>query len=105
MRNTQLIRWTRIISRLLDGRPKRLEDFRDIQGDLHKKTLLRDLEGLCSVPELQVVAYEYDHQTWYRMDARLTPTKKDQRPKPCNKCLKMRNPDAVSYTHLRAHET
>lgn len=66
-RHTQLIRWTRIICRMMDKKPHRLEDFADLQEGLCPKTKLRDLQSLLKVTELEVVQYKRSGQLWWRM--------------------------------------
>lgn len=58
---------------MLDGRSRRAIDFLDLIDDLNIKTLRRDLEGLASVPELQISAQLYRGVTYWRMDAKLVP--------------------------------
>lgn len=73
---------------MMDGRGRRLMDFLDLAEGLHVKTLRRDLDGLSTVPELQIVTYDRDGHTWYRMDGKLKHTPEGRKHKPCNTCHK-----------------
>lgn len=85
MRRSPFIQWMRIVARLADGKSRRLRDLMDIYEGAHPRTLRRTMQGLCDVPELQIIEYKYEGETMYRMEGKLIPDRPKTRQ--CNKCL------------------
>lgn len=72
------------IARLMDGRPKRFNDFSDIAP--HPKTRRRWLDALVQAAELHVIVMKREGKTWWRMEKALIPTKVNRKSKVCAKC-------------------